>query len=200
MPYSQEHKQQSREKILKSAAGLFTEKGFDNTSIDEIMAHAGLTRGAFYAHFQKKSQLYAEAILYAARVSRISAPKPKQFSEQQWLDKLIQGYLNQGRSTKDNGGCPLAFLVTDVVNQDPYIRKTYTKVFKGMNQIIGSYGGSYSESYRGSGIDADREQAVLALTAMMIGGVAVGRALDDKAYTKKLIDGCIQTAQAILKS
>ena len=57
MPWTTEHKQKSREKILSSAARLFTKKGFDAVSIDDVMRLAGLTRGAFYAHFKSKSDV-----------------------------------------------------------------------------------------------------------------------------------------------
>ena len=62
MPYSPEHKRETRERILKSARHLFNRKGFAEVTIDEIMAEAGLTRGGFYNHFDTKERLYAEAI------------------------------------------------------------------------------------------------------------------------------------------
>lgn len=51
MPLSQEHKKRSRKKILDSSIELFTARGFNNVSIDEVMNNARMTRGAFYAHF-----------------------------------------------------------------------------------------------------------------------------------------------------
>ena len=71
MPYSPEHKQNSREQILSGAMNLFSRKGFSNVSIDEVMAEAGMTRGAFYAHFESKSVLYAEAVMFAALNSKM---------------------------------------------------------------------------------------------------------------------------------
>ena len=57
MPYSPEHKRDTREKILESARRLFNKKGFSEVSIDEIMENAGLTRGGFYRHFRDKDEL-----------------------------------------------------------------------------------------------------------------------------------------------
>jgi AcrR family transcriptional regulator len=188
MPYSKEHKQQSRQRILQSAAKLFTAKGFDNTPIDEIMADADMTRGAFYAHFSSKSELYAQALLYAAENNIIAMPKPCDMSEQSLIETILRTYLSLAHIRNDMP-CPLAFLVTDVVNQDPQVRKTYTNVFKGMNRTLLKHAKAFSSC------DGD---TVLAVTAMMIGGVAVGRALDDTATRKRLLSSCQQVARTLL--
>ena len=75
MPYSAEHKKKSRDKILRSAVDHFTRYGFEKSSIDEIMADARLTRGAFYAHFSSKSELYQQAILSGAMMLDYLADK-----------------------------------------------------------------------------------------------------------------------------
>src|SRR5215207_8278922 len=51
MPYSPEHKRDTREKILESARRLFNRKGYSGVSIEQVMKHAGLTHGGFYRHF-----------------------------------------------------------------------------------------------------------------------------------------------------
>jgi TetR/AcrR family transcriptional regulator, transcriptional repressor for nem operon len=55
MPYTPQRKQQTRERIVRSARRLFNRKGFAEVTIDEIMTEAGLTRGGFYRHFTTKS-------------------------------------------------------------------------------------------------------------------------------------------------
>jgi AcrR family transcriptional regulator len=188
MPYSKEHKLKSRQRILQSAAKLFTAKGYDNTSIDEIMASANMTRGAFYAHFANKSELYAHALIYAATNNLIAMPKPDDMSEKSLMEKILRGYLSLAHIHTEIP-CPMAFLVTDVVNKDPLVRKTYTNIFKGMNQQLSKHAKAFSSC---------TEDTMLAITAMMIGGVAIGRALDDSATTKKLLSSCQQVAQTLL--
>ena len=56
MPWNAEHKTQSRERILSSAAQLFSHHGFDSVSIDDVMTHAGLTRGLF-THISNPSRI-----------------------------------------------------------------------------------------------------------------------------------------------
>src|SRR5262249_20384010 len=59
MPYSPDHKKRTRQRILKTAARLFNQKGFSEASIEDIMRAAGLSHGGFYRHFKGKDELYA---------------------------------------------------------------------------------------------------------------------------------------------
>src|SRR6266481_9845360 len=62
MPYPPDHKQQTRQKIVKTAARLFNKKGYSEVTIGEIMTAAGLTHGGFYRHFRSKDALFAETV------------------------------------------------------------------------------------------------------------------------------------------
>lgn len=187
MPYSAEHKQQSRQKILQSAVRYFSRQGFENTSIDEVMADAQMTRGAFYAHFNSKSELYQHAILASAMNSKLVKKKPDNIDDQTWVKILVKGYLSIEHVRQKSGACPLAFLVTDVAVREPEVRHTYTQVFEGMNKLISRAISRFSDS---------SEKEVFAAMAMMIGGVAIGRSLDNKATLNKLLTSC---ESAVLK-
>ena len=63
MPYTAEHKHQTRKRIVQSARRLFNRNGFAEVSIQQIMEEAGLTHGGFYKHFSAKEELYREAVL-----------------------------------------------------------------------------------------------------------------------------------------
>ena len=58
MPYPQDHKQQTRNRIIRSAASLFNRRGFAEGTLGEIM----LTHGGFHRQFTSKEELYAEAV------------------------------------------------------------------------------------------------------------------------------------------
>ncbi|MGO9061864.1 MAG: TetR/AcrR family transcriptional regulator [Candidatus Binataceae bacterium] len=64
-----------REKILRSAIGLFAEKGFDRVLIDEIATHAGVGKGSVYRQFSSKEELYTVAVIegYIDLRTRIAA-------------------------------------------------------------------------------------------------------------------------------
>jgi len=192
MPLSAEHKKQSRQKILESAFFLFTEQGFENVSIDVIMKKAGMTRGAFYAHFASKSDLYKESISYSTLSSALLKPKAKELSDEEWIQLLLQEYLSPNHIEDDTTTrCPLAFLTTDIALRDDVIRSTYSDIYRSMNKRIQDYTKSYSDC---------NEETIFAVTSMIIGGVAIGRALNDEALRQKVLDACYTTASQLLRT
>jgi AcrR family transcriptional regulator len=65
-----------RRKLLKSAQRIFARHGFEAARIEEIAAHAGHTRGAFYAHFKSKEDLFfalleQQAYEHLAKIERL---------------------------------------------------------------------------------------------------------------------------------
>ncbi|WP_355660750.1 TetR/AcrR family transcriptional regulator [Halomonas salifodinae] len=176
MPWHPDHKAHSRERILRAAARLFTRHGFAGVSIDTLMQEAGLTRGAFYAHFASKSELYAEAIVEAARqgVERLGPSAPSAARAR---------YLSREHLESETGLCPLASLVSDVAQQDPLVRESYTRLFQGFIDRIAGGG------------EEERQQS-LQRAVMMIGGLAIARTLSDEALAEELLRACRQGIEA----
>jgi TetR/AcrR family transcriptional repressor of nem operon len=75
----------------------------------------------------------------------------------------------------------LAFLVTDVAVSEPEVRKTYTQIFKGMNEKMHGLAKSFSNC---------DESRIYTITAMLIGAVAISRALDKRQIRQALLSGC----------
>jgi len=53
---------ETRERLLRAAADMFAERGYDGTRVADIAAAAGLSNGAMYAHFASKAELLAGAL------------------------------------------------------------------------------------------------------------------------------------------
>ncbi len=170
MAWDQQHKGKTRQRIIDSAARLFMTKGFDNVGIDEVMADAGLTRGAFYSHFSTKVELYTEAIIAGAQKGRTLSENCA------CAQDIIREYLSEEHVAGNVRQCPLAFLVSDISQRDEQIRRTYTRVFAGLVERLES-----------TGMDP---QAALQQVVLMIGGVAVGRALDDDELVRNVLNAC----------
>lgn len=79
--------EKTREKILKTSLKLFSEKGYDKVTVDEIVKKSGTSKGSFYQHFSAKSDLFlvrfSEVDDYYLKVSQ-SFPK-----EMDALEKLF---------------------------------------------------------------------------------------------------------------
>jgi len=187
MPYTSTHKRQTRKKIIQSASKLFSQKGFDQVSINDLMTDAGLTRGAFYNHFNDKSSLYSEAIIYAALKSPLRESFRGRESDDS-LQALLDGYLSQGHVRQESIPCPLAFLVTDVSHRNPQVRSTYTQVYRNMIKLLTRLNFEKALPSR---------ETLMAVTAMMVGAVAMSRALDDETIVDELLAAC-RTAGATM--
>ena len=60
--------EQRREEIFEAALSCFNSNGYYQTSIDEIAAQAGISKGGIYHHFKSKKELVIE--LFRNRVNR----------------------------------------------------------------------------------------------------------------------------------
>lgn len=166
MAWSKTHKPQSRQAILTAAARLFTEHGYERVGIDEVMAAAGLTRGAFYAHFDSKSALYAEAIGVAAIRARDHILERTPATP--CLADIAERYLSRERADGGRDSCPLAFLATDIQQRNQQVRDAYVRVFKGFVTNIA----------RADKRD-EQDSSALQAAVLMVGGLALARALGD---------------------
>lgn len=63
-------KKRTNEDILVAAQNLFIEKGFDNTSIEEIASGAGVGTGTIYNYYKNKADIFVEAIRYGFKDER----------------------------------------------------------------------------------------------------------------------------------
>ncbi|GGY09844.1 TetR family transcriptional regulator [Litchfieldella qijiaojingensis] len=181
MPWSETHKSRTRERILHSAVTLFIRHGFDGISIDAVMEHAGLTRGAFYAHFSSKSELYTKAIHFAARQGAAELATAENAAIR------IERYLSEEHLRGGSIQCPLACLVSDVAQQDERVRATYTRLFEGFIDYFSST----------SDPDDPARRQVLQQTVTMIGGLAIARTLTDDELANELLDACRELAHSL---
>ncbi len=53
---------ETRERLLRAAADVFAERGYDGTRVADIAAAAGVSNGALYAHFASKAELLVDAL------------------------------------------------------------------------------------------------------------------------------------------
>ena len=182
-------KQDSRNRILQSAIKLFSSRGFDGVSIGDIMCDAQLTHGGFYAHFKSKQELYAEAIPIAARQSFLSKISPESSGMEMLLD-FIDHYLDPAHVDQSNPPCPLAFLVTDVANQEKGVRSAYRKAFKHATTLL--------DKQMAANLPDNRDKS-LAILAMMVGGVAIARTVDDNDLENTLLKACHSVSTSLIE-
>lgn len=179
MPWNLEHKEKSKERILEAAAHLFITQGFDAISIDDVMQEAGMTRGAFYAHFSSKAELYNEAILIGAQLAKNNVHRGSTKFED-----IAQRYLNLGSEPQNKDDyCPLAFLITDIGHHDEDVQATYARTLSGYQSLLREF-------------ELSEAQAVQ-ISVLLIGGLALSRAVNDDAMKKALLKNSFDAVMAI---
>lgn len=83
---------ETREKLLKSALELYTEKGYHCTTVDEVAKNAGLSTGVAYRYFKNKKDLLLEAIVYGfTTIKKIAGVKETDFTGMD-LDKALKAF------------------------------------------------------------------------------------------------------------
>src|SRR5712671_4364526 len=85
--YGKEQKQATRRRIIEAAGRRLKQDGIEGSGIATLMADAGLTNGAFYAHFDSKEDLVANAVAEQLREQResFSAQPPNRAGLEQFV-------------------------------------------------------------------------------------------------------------------
>ena len=191
MPYSADHKLQTRKRIVACARRLFIVKGYSEVSIDEIMAEAGLTRGGFYNHFKNKEQLFAEAIdtYMECQMNGDGAASfiDHSLPARDLAHRFVDAYLSDHHLNDQNGQCPLIALPSDVARGGPDVKAGYQKLFEGMVSI-------FEKNLSPNKMQNSRERA-LALAATCVGGMVLARAIGDA----NLSDNIRRAAQSVAR-
>src|SRR5688500_3755741 len=92
MRYGKDHKQATRQRILEAAGRRFKQDGIDGAGVAAVMSDAGLTNGAFYAHFASKEDLVANVLAEQLRTQRQRFGA--QPSDRAVLVAIIRAYLS----------------------------------------------------------------------------------------------------------
>lgn len=140
MPYSPSHKQKTRSRIVECARILFNRHGFDNVTIEMVMADANLTRGGFYNHFKSKEALFAAA------VSSFLMGRGAEWRAEAGIDpgrptrkvarQMLAGYLSKDHLGDLDGQCPMIALPSDIARSAPEVRAAYQVLLESMGSAI----------------------------------------------------------------
>ena len=122
--YGSEHKEATRRRIVETAGRRLKRDGIDGSGIATLMADAGLTNGAFYAHFDSKDDLVATVV--GDQLGR----QASEFSElpggRAGLEVFVREYLSPAHRDHPDIGCPSAALLDEVGRCTAATKKAYT--------------------------------------------------------------------------
>jgi TetR/AcrR family transcriptional regulator, transcriptional repressor for nem operon len=116
--------EQTRQKIIRKAAPIFNQRGYDGAAMSDLMRATGLEKGGIYRHFESKQQLAAEAFDYAWKLA-IDA----RFEGTQDIPNTVDRLKLFVRNFRDRraglvpGGCPLLNTAIDSDDRHPHLRR-----------------------------------------------------------------------------
>src|SRR5215218_8637372 len=188
MRYSKDHKRATRQRILEAAGRRFKEDGIDGAGVAAVMSDAGLTNGAFYAHFTSKEDLVAHVLADQLRAQRQSLDSEP--SDRAGLEAFIRFYLSPQHRDQCADGCPSAALLDEIVRRPAATRQVFTDELLGIADDIAS-------RLDPTDAEAGRTDA-LAIFGLMIGSLQLARALTDRDLSDQLLARGVETALKLL--
>src|SRR4051812_40371793 len=194
MPYSAAHKTRTRARIVEAARRLFNRFGFEQVTIDLVMADAGLTRGGFYNHFGSKDDLYAAAVASFATcnpfvVRQLARKRPIE-NPAALARMLVDLYLSDEVLENADLHCPLYALPSDVARAGLSPQKAHTDLIRNLVRV-----------FRLALTNArDAERRAQAMVSLCVGGMVLARTTNDPELRQSLRTAARQQALTLLET
>ena len=173
MRYPAKETAAKHDRIVREASRLFRERGFENVTVAEVMKAAGLTHGAFYAHFRSKEELQEAAVAYGQGLSAGRARK--YVATKKGRRAYADRYLSARHRDNPGDGCTMAALAPEVARSTPELKAAFER---GFEEILSASGG-------------DRKEVIFQ-TAALVGGVALARAVQDEQLSNEILESVRQ--------
>ena len=188
MRYGKDHKQATRRRILEAAGRRFKQDGIDGSGVATVMSDAGLTNGAFYAHFESKEDLVANVLADQLRSQRKSFDE--QPSDRAGLEAFVRSYLSPEHRDQFADGCPSAALLDEIARRPADTKDVFTDEVMGVIDDI-------ALRLDPTDVDAARADA-LTIFGLMVGTLQLARALTDRQLSDQLLARGEETALKLL--
>jgi len=187
MRYDDEHKQQTRIKVLDAAAKAIRRDGPDRVGVASMMADAGLTHGGFYAHFGSKDALITAAIAHMFEQARARFGRETQ--DRQPADALahyIDFYLSKKHRDLRELGCPIAALSSDLPRLPAEAVACYAQ---GVRALTERFQGLIAQLPNPpTSTDMDSQQVARSLVAELVGALALSRVEPDAKRSAAILN------------
>ena len=188
--YGKEHKAVTRQRIIGAAGRRFKKDGIDGSGVATLMADAGLTNGAFYAHFDSKDDLVATVL--GEEMDRQAAAYNELPAGRAGLEVFVREYLSARHRDHPGDGCPSAALLDEIGRCSGRAKKAYTAGAKAVLNVI---------CMRLAPADpASARTTALSLYTMLVGSMQLARALSDKKLSDDVLEEGIRSAEKLLSA
>jgi TetR/AcrR family transcriptional repressor of nem operon len=179
----------AKEAILQAGARALRTNGFNGIGVDGLAASAGVTSGAFYSNFPNKEALLEKVIETCVGEPFIDSESGSLAQRQDRLREWLAMYISAGHRVDPASGCVMPTLSADVARANPQIRAAYQRkmleLVRRMSNVL-------------DGAEPDRARRAWSIIAMMVGAIAISRAMPDGEAADQALDSALQTATALV--
>jgi TetR/AcrR family transcriptional repressor of nem operon len=117
----------TRERIVTAAARLISERGVAETSVDDVIDRAGVSKSQLYHYFEYRGELLRAVVAHNAEGVLSELPALDSWKAiRSWLDSLVDLQLDR----RACGGCPIGSLVGQLAESDPKARLALAESFE----------------------------------------------------------------------
>lgn len=176
--YGTDHKLETRRRIIEQAGRRLKRDGIGRSGIASLMADAGLTNGAFYAHFSSKDELVATVV--ADQLQHQRERNAGGELDRAKFECFVHDYLSPAHRDHPEEGCPSAALLDEIGRSSNAVRHAYSE---GMLAMIDDMAGLLGASDPGRG-----RSVALSVFASMVGTLQIARALSDDQLSREVLN------------
>jgi TetR/AcrR family transcriptional repressor of nem operon len=170
-------KEETRRRIVDTAARLFLEKGVDRVGVDEIMRECGLTHGGFYGYFPSKDALISQACEAALEESVDQWMRlARKLGDDAGWRSFLKTYLAGDLASENNPACPTAILGADVARRQETIQASFVAKLNALIDKLAEESGS------------DRSDAILSFAALVGATSLAAQVGQDKALAAEILN------------
>lgn len=178
-------KEATHERIVSVAAKAIRRSGYAGTGVADLMKEAGLTHGAFYAHFDSREAMLAEAAAKACAESAAAAAQAvSSLPADKALASMFRAYLSKEHAEGVEMGCPLAALGSETSRQAPQVRRVTTRHIKEMVDVLARQSPDWGQP-------GAHERALVTISTM-VGALVLARAVDEPALSDSLREAALK--------
>lgn len=188
--YHTEHKTLTRQRIIDAAGLRLKTDGIDGSGVAALMGDAGLTNGAFYAHFASKDDLVAHVItdqLSAQQTVLASLPEGRGA-----LESFVREYLSPRHRDHPADGCPSAALLDEIARAGDAIRDSYTMGVQSIVDIVARHLCPQDPS--------KARARALGLFTLLVATLQLARAVSNPDLSDEILASGIANAQVLLEN
>ncbi len=176
----------ARERLVEAAGRGFRTGGFGGAGVDALAKGAGLTSGAFYAHFDSKAEAFRLVVADSLALLRNGVIAFQERHGRNWRNPFVDFYLGERMQVALDEACGVPTFSSDVARADDATRAVFEAELELLVETLAA-------GFRGG----HARQRALSLLAVLSGAAAMARAVKDDNLRREILAAANVAAKAV---